>query len=273
MVGERREVFLKLTKDWQSDHKIEPGTGPWSCPGFVVPKKGGKWRGVIDYRALNAVTINDSYPLPRITDILIRQGNRHMFSVVDLKDAFHQIPMAEASRPLTAMSTPMGLMQWRVMPQGIKNGQAVFQRVVEWVLRSVSDVADPYFDDILIGTERLPGMTDERLVAQHEIDIRRVLVKLAEHFLVADFRKSVFFATAVEFCGHVLEDGQRRPCPGKLLSVQKFDIPRTITALRGFLGLTNYYAEYVRNYADLAAPLMEQLKVSREEGKKGSKKR
>ena len=102
-------------------------------------------------------------------------------------------------------------MQWRVHPQGVKNGPAIFQRVVEWVLRDVRDVADPYFDDILIGTERLPGMTDEQLVAQHEVDVRRVLAKLAEHVLVADFKKSVFFGTAVEFCGHVLEDGQRRP--------------------------------------------------------------
>ena len=96
---------------------------------------------------------------------------------------------------------------------------------------------------------------------------------LARHQLVAEFRKSVFFATALEFCGHVLGKGQRKPSPGKLLSFQNFEIPRTITALRDFLGLTNYYAEYFRNYAHLAAPLMEKLKVPRAEGKKGSKKK
>jgi hypothetical protein len=273
MAGERREAFLNLTKDWLKDQKIEPGVGPWSCPRFCVAKKEGKWRGVIDYRALNAATVNDSYPLPRITDILVRQGSRHLFTVLDLKDAFHQVPLAESSRQATGMSTPLGLMQWRVLPQGVKNGPAIFQRVVEWVLQGVADVADLYFDDVIIGTERLPGWTDENLVAQHEVDVRRVLAKWAEHLLVADFKKSIFFSTAVEFCGHVLEDGQRRPSPGKLLSVQKFDIPKTITALRGFLGLTNYYSEYVRGYADLAAPLMEKLKVPRAEGKKGSKKK
>ena len=271
--GVRREAFITLTKEWLRDHKIEPGVGPWSSPGFVVAKKAGKWRGVIDYRALNAATVNDSYPLPRISDILVRQGGRHLFSVIDLKDAFHQIPLEKGSRALTGMSTPLGLMQWRVMPQGIKNGPPIFQRILEWVLQSVADVADPYFDDIIIGTVRLPGMTDEELVAQHEVDLRRVLCKLAEHDLVADFAKSVLFATAVEFCGHILENGQRRPSPGKLVSVQNFEIPRTITALRGFLGLTNYYAEYVKGYAHLAAPLMEKLKVPRADGKKGSKKK
>ena len=236
-----------------------------------MAKKGGKWRGVIDYRELNSATVNDSYPLPRITDILVRQGARHLFTVLDLKDAFHQVPMAESSRPATGMSTPLGLMQWRVLPQGVKNGPAIFQRVVEWVLQDVMDVADPYFDDIIIGTERLPGMTDAQLVAQHEVDVRRVLDKLAEHLLVADFKKSVLFSTAVEFCGHVLEDGQRRPCAGKLMSVQKFELPRTITALRGFLGLTNYYSEYIMGYAELAATLMEKMNVPGAEGKKGSK--
>ena len=185
MAGERRDAFIKLTQDWLLDRKIEPGTGPWSCPGFCVAKKGGKWRGVIDYRALNEATVNDSYPLPRITDILVRQGGRHLFTVLDLKDAFHQVPLAESSRPTTGMSTPVGVMQWRVLPQGVKNGPAIFQRVVEWVLREVADVADPYFDDIIIRTERLPGMTDEQLVVQHEMDNRKVLAKLAEHRLVA----------------------------------------------------------------------------------------
>ena len=271
--GVRREAFITLTKEWLKDQKIEPGVGPWSSPGFVVAKKAGKWRGVIDYRALNSATVNDSYPLPRISDILVRQGGRHLFSVIDLKDAFHQIPLEKGSRPLTGMSTPLGLMQWRVMPQGIKNGPPIFQRVLEWVLQSVSDVADPYFDDIIVGTVRRPGMSDEDLVAQHAADVRCVLEKLKEHDLVADFAKSVFFSTAVEFCGHILEDGQRRPSPGKLMSVQKFELPKTITALRGFLGLTNYYAEYVREYAHLAAPLMEKLKVDRVDGKKGSKKK
>jgi len=76
----------------------------------------------------------------------------------------------------------------------------------------------------------------------------------------------------VEFCGHVLREGRRSPAPGKLRAIQKWEAPKTISQLRGFLGLTNYYSVYVKGYAWLAAPLMDLLKVDRVDGKKGSKK-
>jgi hypothetical protein len=76
----------------------------------------------------------------------------------------------------------------------------------------------------------------------------------------------------VEFCGHVLREGRRSPAPRKLLSIQKWELPRTITQLRCFLGLTNYYSGYVKNFSTLASPLMSHLQVGRMEGKKGSQK-
>jgi hypothetical protein len=142
-----------LVKEWLRDDKIEPAFGSWICPGFPVQKKNGTWRGVIDYRQLNLATENDSHPLPRIEDILLRYGDRMLYSVVDLKDAFHQVSLSVESRQYTCMSTPMGTFQWKVMPHGIKNGPSTFQRIVEVVLEDVTDVATPYFDDILIGTK------------------------------------------------------------------------------------------------------------------------
>ena len=96
--------------------------------------------------------------------------------------------------------------------------------------------------------------------------------RLNEQNVVCSPEKSKFFQLEVEFCGHILRDGQRFPGPGKLIPLQKWEIPTTITALRSFLGLTNYFSEYVEHYAEMAAPLMARLKVSREDGKKGSHK-
>jgi hypothetical protein len=76
----------------------------------------------------------------------------------------------------------------------------------------------------------------------------------------------------LEFCGHILREGRRSPAPGKLLSIQKWELPQTITELRGFLGITNYYSCYVHNYSTFSSPLMKKLQVGREEGKKGSQK-
>ena len=99
----------------------------------MVAKKGGKWRGVVDFRALKEATVTYSHPLPRIEDILVGQGQRHMFSVMDLKDAFHQVPLLPDSRPCTCTSTPIGTKQWKVVVMGLKNGVPIFQRVVEYV--------------------------------------------------------------------------------------------------------------------------------------------
>ena len=108
------------------------------------------------------------------------------------------------------------------------------------------------------------------LIENHTRDVFRVLETLEEHRLVCCPKKSHFFMTEVEFCGHILREGRRSPAPGKLLPIQKWEVPKTVTALRGFLGLTNYFAEYVPHYADAAAPLMEKLKLDRYAGRKGS---
>jgi hypothetical protein len=97
--------------------------------------------------------------------------------------------------------------------------------------------------------------------------------KLATHHMVVDEGKCKFFVKEVEFCGHILGNGQRRPAQGKLLALEKWEVPRSVTALRGFLGFTNYYSIYVPGYAELAAVLMEKLKVNKQDGKKGSRVR
>ena len=90
---------------------MEEGQGEWSSPAFVVAKKGGKWRGVVDFRALNEATEADGYPLPRIEDMLVHFGRKSVFTVLDLKDAFHQIPLHKDSRSYTCTSTSLGTQQ------------------------------------------------------------------------------------------------------------------------------------------------------------------
>ena len=94
LTGERRDAHIELVQGWMRDGKVENGCGEWSSPAFVVAKKEpGKLRGVVDFRALNEATEADGYPLPRIEDMLVQYGTRSMFTVMDLKDAFHQVPM------------------------------------------------------------------------------------------------------------------------------------------------------------------------------------
>ena len=150
---------------------------------------------------------------------------------------------------------------------GMKNASAQFQRMMEWVLKE-HPYAHPYIDDIVVGSD---GDTTEEIIHNHTKHLRAVLKTLAEQRLVCSPEKSAFFQKEVEFLGHIIREGVRKPAPGKLLPIQKWELPRTVTELRGFLGLANYFSEYVKEYAEMAAPLIAKLKLSREDGKKGSK--
>ena len=190
-----------------------------------------------------------------------------MFSKLDLKDAFSQIKLSEDCRHLTTINTPLGPYQWRVLPQGYCNSPSVFQRVMDLVYHPVRDVIDNYIDDGIVGT--LFDGPEEEEILDHYHQLRRVLSTLEDKKLVLDPKKCEFFMRQVEFCGHMLENGTKRPAPGKLMAVERWPPPRNITEARSFLGFANYYSSYVRNFAALAAPLMEKLKVGRVLGKKG----
>ena len=182
-------------------------------PAFIVPKKEkGEWRLVVDYRGLNEQTEHDSYSLPLIDSILQKQQKKRIFTVLDLKHGYHQMPLHPDSRPCTAMSTPLGPMQWKVVPMGAKNGNAAFQRMMEDLLGPVRDCANPFADDIIIGSGT-ENMTEDELIDAHEKDLRRVLSELDKHNMVCKPTKASLFVKEVEFAGHVVGHGQRRPMP------------------------------------------------------------
>ena len=268
--GERREALDQLVGKCIDLHKLEPGKGAWNTPAFPVPKKTpGTYRLVQDLRPQNAATIKDGHPLPRINDMVQRQGKNCIWSVLDLVDGFHQMPLRPDHRPITCMSTPRGSMQWTVQVMGLKNAATQFQRMMEWVLRDLPDT-DPYIDDSITGSTGLDRV--DRVWTNYHA-VRAQLLTYKEQKMVCSIEKSELFQDEVEFCGHILREGRRSPAPGKLMPIQLWELPQTVTELRGFLGLTNYFSEYVEHYAETAAPLMGKLQLSRQDGKKGSKVR
>ena len=178
-------------------------------------KEKGEWWLVVDYGGLNEQREHDSYSLPLIDTVLQKQARKRIFTVLNLKHGYHQMPLHDDSRACTAMSTPLGPMQWKVVPIGAKNGNALFQRMMEDLLGPVRDCADPFVDDIIIG----PGtgeMSEDELIKAHEKDLRRVLDVLDRHQMVCKPTKASFFVQDVEFAGHVVGHGQRRPMPGQV---------------------------------------------------------
>ena len=218
LAGDRREALIKLIRDLEKEGKIEEGCSDWSSPAFPVPKKDpGKWRLVIDYRKLNDATVVDGHPIPRIEEILERQGKFKIWSVLDLKDGFHQIPIHPDSRHYTCMSTPIGTFQWVVLPMGLQNAQSVFQRVMDWIFKDFPHV-DPYIDDIIIGST---GSTMEEMIETHTKYLVAVLEQLAKYELLVSAEKAQLYMKKVECCGHVMTMGARSQAPGKLMALQK----------------------------------------------------
>ena len=270
--GERKEAIEKILREFIERGWLEPCHSEWASRCFVVLKKvAGERRLVVDYRGLNARTQHDSYTLPLVEDMLQKQHRRRIFTVIDLKHGYHQMPLAEESRACTAMSTPLGFLQWKVMPMGVTKGNAAFQRMLENLLEPVGDCADPFVDDVITASGD-PSMSYDELLEAHERDITRVLDSLVRHKLTGSSDKATIAVREVVFAGHVVGNGQRKPILGKVAAIEHWENPKMVSELRAYLGFCNYYLGYIKMYAEYAAPMTTMLKGNREETKKGSKK-
>jgi hypothetical protein len=149
---------------------VEGRQQEWLHQSFVVPKKSATfpWRWVADMRGVNSQTRRVNYPLPKIEDILIKQGANQIYTIIDLKQAFHQQPLHPESRPYTCTYTPLGIYQWKVNVMGLMNASQQFQQMMDNLLEPVSDVANTFVDDVLIGTRVEDG---EDLLDKHYADV------------------------------------------------------------------------------------------------------
>ena len=246
----RREVAKQL-RDMQRAGVIQPSTSPWSCPVVMVKKKDGTQRFCVDYRALNAVTKADTYPLPRIDDLLDQLGDSRYFSTLDLVSGYWQIRLSPNSKEKTAFSVPQGLFEFRVMPFGLPNAPAVFQRLMQQVLAGLNPEEGPdfvkvYIDDVLVFSPTL---------AEHLDHLRRVLVRIREAGLKLKSSKCHFIAKEVEYLGHILTPGGLKPNPTTVSAVKEFPRPTNLKEVRQFLGLSSFYRRFVTNFAAVAQPL------------------
>jgi len=138
--------------------RLQGSSSPWAAPAVLVRKKDDSWRFCVDYRRLNAVTTKDSYPLPRIDDALDYITGSSWFSSLDMRSGYWQVEVAPEARPKTAFTIGQGLWQFRVMPFGLCNAPATFERLMERVLAAVPhDRCVVYLDDLLVHASSFEG--------------------------------------------------------------------------------------------------------------------
>ena len=234
-----------------------------------VRKRDGSLRLCIDYRALNAKTIPDRQPIPRIQDVLDSLGGNQWFSTLDQGKAYHQGFVSEESKHMTAFITPWGLYEWNRIPFGLTNTPAVFQRCMEGCLEELTgDICHVYLDDVLVYS---PNFNDH---VQH---LQRVLQRLKEKGIKLKPAKCRFFEKEVKYLGRIMSAEGHRSDSSDVEAVEALreKTPKTVGELRRVLGLLGYYRKYVPNFSKKAGPLYNLLAISPEykAAKKGKGKK
>ncbi|KAF1336548.1 reverse transcriptase, partial [Globisporangium splendens] len=237
---------------------VRESKSPHCSPTFCVKKATGGWRIVHAFNKLNDATIPAQTPVPRKDMILDGMVGSTVFSAIDLKDGFYQIRMREDDVPLTAVSTPSGMLwEWLVMPQGLKNAPATFNRMVTNVLRPLRTFAPSYFDDIFVHSKTTNGKSDVDVHLDH---LRQVFQVMRENKLYANLKKCMFFAPEIPVLGCFVGKSGVRVDPEKVKAIDDWPVPKNVKQLRQWLGLANYLHKYTRNYAALVQPITQLLK-------------
>jgi len=221
-----------------------------------VKKKDGSMRMCIDYRNLNAVTVKNKYPLPRIDDLLDQLKDAKYFSKIDLRSGYHQMKIRPEDIPKTAFVTRYGQYEFTVVSFGLTNAPAYFMNMMNKVFMDELDkFVVVFIDDILIYSST---------AEEHEQHLRVVLEKLRQNQLYAKFSKCDFWLKKVAFLGHVLTAEGVAVDPTKIEAVKDWEQPRNVTDIYGFLGLAGYYRRFIENFSKIAKPMTNLLKKTNE---------
>ena len=234
-------------EEWESQSKITPSQSEWASNIVIVKKKDGSLRFCVDYRQLNERTVKDSYPLPRIDDCLDCLGGANWFLTMDLRSGYHQVAMDERDKDKTTFVTRRGTYCFNVMPFGLCNAPATFQRLMDCTMRGLNyEVCLIYLDDIIVFSPDL---------ASHLERLETVLARLQSACLKLKPNKCSFLQSSVDFLGYKVSGRGIETDDSKIEAVLRWPVPVKLRDVRSFLGLCGYYRRFVPNFSALAAPL------------------
>lgn len=250
MSQEELLVLQKTLKDLLDKGFIRVSGSPAAAPVLFVRKPGGGLRFYCDYRALNAISKRDRYPLPLISETLNMLAQAKWYTKLDVVAAFNKIRIKEGHEERTAFRTRYGLFEWLVCPFGLSRAPATFQRYINKILHHyLNDFVTAYVDDMLIfssGTLR-----------NHKAKVQLVLRALADAGLHLDPQKCEFSVKSVKYLRFIVKASKGIACdPEKQRAIREWAAPTTVKRVRSFLGFTNYYRIFIPNYLTVTSPLI-----------------
>ncbi len=248
----KRSIMKQETQYLLEKGLAKPSISPWSSPCLLVQKSDGTKRFCTDYRRVNAVTIPDCFPMPRMEDCVDSVGSAKFVSKLDLLKGYWQVPLTARASEISAFVTPDCFLQYNVMAFGLRNAAATFQRLVNLVLADVPNV-NAYLDDLIVYSQSWP---------EHVSLLQTVFERLERAFLTLNLSKCEIGKATVTYLGKQVGEGQVRPLTAKITAISEFPAPRTRRELRRFLGMAGYYRCFCRNFSSVAVPLTALLSPS-----------
>ena len=226
---------------------IEPSSSPWMAPAVFVRKKNGEVRLCVDYRELNKRTVKDAYPLPRPDEVQDRLMGSTVFSTLDLRSGYWQLPVHANDQPKTAFcpGPGFGLFQFCRMPFGLSGAPSSFQRLMNTICSDLPFVTT-YLDDLLVHS---------KTTNEHVKHLALLFQRMSTAGLTFRGSKCHIGLSSVTYLGHVFSSGGMSPDPEKVSAIRSWATPTDVSSLRSFLGLASYYRRYIHQFANIAAPL------------------
>lgn len=229
---------------------IEPSFSEYNSPILLVPKKSlpgnpeKRWRLVIDYRQINKKLVGDSFPLPRIDEILDQLGRAKYFSCLDLISGFHQIELNESSRDITSFTTDKGTFRFKRLPYGLKIAPNSFQRMMSLAFSGLSPAkAFLYMDDLVV-----IGCSEQQMIN----NLREVFKICRQFNLKLHPDKCHFFRHEVTYLGHKCTNKGILPDDSKFSYILNYPRPNDSESTRRFIAFCNYYRRFVPNFSKYA---------------------